>query len=934
MSRLKKQARSSFYAVLSVLLGMSSVLAERVSDTSNTTHNLSVNGPGATKATAGSSVSQVCVFCHTPHNAGRGVGPLWNKRLSDATYTPYSSSSLSANAIQGILNQPGGSSKLCLSCHDGTLAIGSVSVYGGRGSADSPGAWLIPMDNLPTSGVIPNGRGANTGYTRNLGIDLSNDHPISVNYTTALADRNGELRSVDANQMWPAGTGATIGVRRSGLYPQAPLEGTGAGGVGQIQCAACHDPHLRETDVAKGNQKFLRLNRFQELAPTGVYDSTNDIGCVACHDKDQNSGIWAYSAHANPLVATQTYKTLDAALREFPSDLYAGQQNLPVWKASCLNCHDTHTVQGSRHLVREGTDSTSIPKAGGGSAIEETCYQCHGSAVNIVLNGDPVPDIKSDFNLARHMPITSAEQTAGSEVHDIGGSFNDGLAVDCTALNNQCGADFVESKAKLGAADLNNRHAECTDCHNPHRVVKFNLFSGNAVGSLAGAPDASGSHKHTDAAGYVHSNIISGALRGAFGVEPVYGSASFQDLPSSYDVKRGDPGVSTSTLVNENYVTREYQICLKCHSNYGYPDDNLPDALTSPSLGRPLLPVSISNGLTPAGTNDVNSYTNQAREFQAPLGHKGESTTFDSGAFSGMPPFQAYSVDFQTNNHRAWHPVMDDTGRTAASTSLFNLPWSNSVGAQTMYCTDCHGSNVASLTSVIPDAGKSWGGHGSGNNFLLKGEFDKCTGSDSNLAACAATAPVSANRASTAGDLCFKCHSLANYTGENPVVSGFSGTDGLGNPVANLHGRHAAKIGQIRCTWCHAAVPHGWKNKAMLVNLNDVGPEAACRTEDAADLPAGQQCAVGAPIPAGTQMRNGPQHAGNVDPNYWVNRGYTNGPYYLNAMLKVRNFKPSGQWTVSDCGSSGMPGNGVAGCAVNTGWSSNPAGTETCLTPP
>ena len=72
------------------------------------------------------------------------------------------------------------------------------------------------------------------------------------------------------------------------------------------------------------------------------------------------------------------------------------------------------------------------------------------------------------------------------------------------------------------------------------------------------------------------------------------------------------------------------------------------------------------------------------------------------------------------------------------------------------------------------------------------------------------------------------------------------------------------KIGRLHCSWCHTAVPHGWKNKALLVNLNDVGPEG------------GQA--------AGTQVRNN------------TSAYYNQQPYYLNAVLKIRNFRPSGQW--------------------------------------
>ena len=74
-------------------------------------HNLSVSGPGPVRAL---SETQVCVFCHTPHNANP-TAPLWNRQLSGQTYSPYASGSL-----QATVGQPNGYSRLCLSCHDGT----------------------------------------------------------------------------------------------------------------------------------------------------------------------------------------------------------------------------------------------------------------------------------------------------------------------------------------------------------------------------------------------------------------------------------------------------------------------------------------------------------------------------------------------------------------------------------------------------------------------------------------------------------------------------------------------------------------------------------------------------------------------------------------------------------------------------------------------
>src|SRR4030042_3115682 len=82
-----------------------------------TKHNLSASGPGTVKATVEKPVS---AFCHTPHHAGQAQ-PLWNKNIPEILYTTYQSSSLKA-----AIGQPNGASKLCLSCHDGTIALGAI----------------------------------------------------------------------------------------------------------------------------------------------------------------------------------------------------------------------------------------------------------------------------------------------------------------------------------------------------------------------------------------------------------------------------------------------------------------------------------------------------------------------------------------------------------------------------------------------------------------------------------------------------------------------------------------------------------------------------------------------------------------------------------------------------------------------------------------
>ena len=776
------------FVVLVVMPRFSTAVKE--SNVSMTAHNLSASGPGDVKATDGGD-TEVCVFCHTPHGATAYPGaPLWNRSLSNQTYTPYTSSSLDAETILGRqLDQPAGSSKLCLSCHDGTLALGTVNVFAGQLGH----TFDLSYTNMPP------GAGTLTGFTRNLGIQLNNDHPISFTYDARLATTDGELFTPD-----DGAEGAHIAIRIPGTKPIVPLEPTGPGGEGQIQCATCHDPHLYDS-AANTNIKFLRQNRFQIGPPSdGSFDNDIDMVCLACHDKDG----WSTSAHALPEIADETYSAgLVPVLGEIPT-------GLPVWQAGCLNCHDTHTVHGARRLLREGTDSSAVPKSGGNSAIEETCYQCHSSTPIITNINNQVPDIKTDFLSQRHMPITTPDQPAATEIHDI-------------TDNN-----FSESQNQLGLGALSNRHVECTDCHNPHRVMRNRLFNGTGL-------TTEGTHPHTSG----HTNIASGVLRGTWGVEPVYGNSAFLSLPTTYNMKKGDAGIGALAGANGddfNYVTREYQVCLKCHSNYSYEDSG-----SYPAGGRPTPGSSVGN--TPFGTNNLTEYTNQAMEFQAPLSQQG-----------------APDADI---NHRSWHPVIDRTGRGAqaaggrnmAATGMFLPPWDGAnIGTQTMYCTDCHGNENLTSEGSVPSGNKPWGPHGSTQNFILKGTWGPSTGVDNT-------------------GICFRCHSYDCYArsagGTGCGRSGFSGS-----ASTNLHRFHADQVGRnLRCSWCHVAVPHGWKNKAFLVNLNDVGPEAG--------------------LAPGTQV-----------PITGNNSFYNQGPYYMNAKLKIQNFAESGTWTDDDCGATGSRG--------------------------
>ncbi len=165
---------------------------------------------------------EVCIVCHTPHNANTTVtdAPLWNHEVTTATFTPYSSATLDA-----AVGQPDASSKLCLSCHDGTVALDN---FGGT----TGGTNFIGGNDL-------------------LGTDLSNDHPISFTYDPALASADGGLFD-------PSTQNSGLG----GVINDDMLIG------GKMECASCHDVH-------NGSGIGFLL----------VKSNANSALCLTCHNK-------------------------------------------------------------------------------------------------------------------------------------------------------------------------------------------------------------------------------------------------------------------------------------------------------------------------------------------------------------------------------------------------------------------------------------------------------------------------------------------------------------------------------------------------------------------------------------------------------------------------------------------------------------------------
>jgi len=229
-------------AILLVLGLAAGVRGSSPTSVVNSPHNLSVSGPGNIKAT---SEQEVCVFCHTPHHSSP-VKPLWNRNLPPGAYRIYSSPSMIA-----VPGQPTGNSKLCLSCHDGTIALGSVL------SSFTPLTMQNGVTTLPPTDIT---------Y---LGTDLSSDHPISFAYNAALVTQDPNL------------------VNPTSLPRQVRLQN------GNVECSTCHRAH----DDSLGN--FL------------VMDNTNSQLCTSCH---LISGESAITGHDQCIDCHQEHNAPSKAL--------------------------------------------------------------------------------------------------------------------------------------------------------------------------------------------------------------------------------------------------------------------------------------------------------------------------------------------------------------------------------------------------------------------------------------------------------------------------------------------------------------------------------------------------------------------------------------------------------------------------------------------
>lgn len=333
--------------VFVLLLLMSPCALAQFGGIINSKHNLSVTGTGSIRATA---EREVCVFCHTPHQA-KTVQPLWNRNVPTNTYRVYASSTLDAKP-----GQPTGSSKLCLSCHDGTVALGSLI------SRNSPVGMAGGITTIP-----PGAKGL-------IGTDLSDDHPISFLYDSALAGRDPKLKD-------PAT-----------LPRHVRLDS-----ASNVQCSTCHDAHNNTNNkfLVQRNDNSQLCNTCHVIQTTNVESHTN---CISCHQiHTAPSGAELLLAKTATETCTSCHNSRNDKAADIATDLAKASVHdtkAPINAAdaipnqsSCTSCHESHSMTSASGGAVAPAIKGVLGKTSGvsstGTAVPvarfeyEVCFKCH-----------------------------------------------------------------------------------------------------------------------------------------------------------------------------------------------------------------------------------------------------------------------------------------------------------------------------------------------------------------------------------------------------------------------------------------------------------------------------------------------------------------------------------------------------------------------------
>ena len=444
--------RKWIHIILILLVGRFGFSQSSVVDTK---HNLSVSGPGEIKA---STEEQVCIFCHASHNANPQV-PLWNRYDLSTTFTLYGSPTMETQTMQ-----PDVESRLCLSCHDGTVAVGLVR------TRDQEISFPLGLERIPLD------------HRTNLTTDLSDDHPLNLDMTNRPTE---ELACTGCHDTHNPETPTSDRLRCSSCHN--PHDNTfgdflvTTSSQGEL-CALCHakegwNASVHNTSLATWNGAEPDPWPYSEMT------SVADNACQNCHESHGNgSTYWlqkASSEEDNCLIchnANVAQTDISAALMK-PSihpvmdyqDVHTPNEDPAMMQrhVECTDCHNPHQIVDT---------SAEPPQTSGvlagvsgidqsGAFVEEAqyeyavCYKCHET---------------DDLNTHHYVPRLEIQTSIRLEFAPGNPSYHPVAAVGQNP-------DVQSLIAPLTPSS----QIYCTDCHNNDEFMNIGSPSGPHGSSFA-----------------------------------------------------------------------------------------------------------------------------------------------------------------------------------------------------------------------------------------------------------------------------------------------------------------------------------------------------------------------------------------------------------------------------------------------------------------
>lgn len=457
----------------------------------NSKHNLSATGSGQAHAV---TETEICIFCHIPHNAN-AQSPLWSRNDTGQIYIPYSSTTSKAS-----IGQPTGASKLCLSCHDGTVALGMIR---SRPSV------------IQFTGAL--------GQGKNLSTDLSDDHPVSFPYSSSLVFQNPELQN-------PASLTGPVRLDHSS----------------QMQCTSCHDPHNDQFGnflVMNGSHSNLCLQCHNKAGWTtalhnssvkpfhGIPNLFNDpdwntvaeYGCQSCHAPHSAGGkarLLYYAAEELNCLhchnGTVALKNISAELSKSSIHPVASSTGLHDSAESalagsprhveCADCHNPHAAVANDQAPAGLPGALLLVKGvrADGSAVNqisqeyELCFRCHADTAGshaYVSRQYPEMNTRREFDPANASfhpvetkgknadvpsliaPYTTASMiTCGSCHNNNSGPNNSGTGPNGT--HGSIYSPLLERQLLLSdnLPESYNTYALCYKCHSQSNILADRSF--------------------------------------------------------------------------------------------------------------------------------------------------------------------------------------------------------------------------------------------------------------------------------------------------------------------------------------------------------------------------------------------------------------------------------------------------------------------------